>query len=651
MPVDRRKPKRKKKKKPAQPEDPHVTASWKTAAVTCGSSSAGQLGRRQASAAFACSFGLLEASGAIACPVAVACGGDLTLVVDGRRGTVLACGAGASGVPACGGGGGKARARSAAAAVASAAALGAPRPLRPIPRLAGVASVACGSTGEHAAAITREGALFMWGVGRGRNAVARLGHGHSGTEAASGGASARSRPRQVAALAGRRAVAVACGAEHTAAIIAARGHTHTRAERQELYTFGSGRAGQLGHGDTDNRYTPVRVAAWDLSPPRTPSPSSSPAPPPAAPHSSDSGGGGVGGAGTDWPAEQPCVLLGICCGMHHTVAIVSCPGTGVGVGAGNSSVFSWGWGEHGRLGLGDTSMRTSPEEVLVRGSAMGGATRSPSPSPSPLASPLRAAVGVAAGARHTLCWTAQGELWAWGDDSFAQLGLGFGSSDTDNVLCPALVHAAAAGEGGGVVTAAAGEFHSAAIDSAGKLHTFGWGAMGQLGDGGGADRPRPAPVVVPPEVLAGALRAEAGVAAAEHAEHAEEVEGGGEARRGGVSEGEGEKAGAEAAAGEHAALASSAAAAAALAAATAAATGAAAAAAAEADADALWRRGCRARAKEKARKPGRQGRRVGGGFVPRESPSADSTASAGQAGRGRRASRRGSSGADWMNGN
>jgi hypothetical protein len=59
-------------------------------------------------------------------------------------------------------------------------------------------------------------------------------------------------PKRVAADAweGRRVVSVTCGKTHTAVVL----------DDGSLYTFGDGEYGLLGHGDTQVRFTPTRVA-------------------------------------------------------------------------------------------------------------------------------------------------------------------------------------------------------------------------------------------------------------------------------------------------------------------------------------------------------------------------------------------------------
>lgn len=59
------------------------------------------------------------------------------------------------------------------------------------------------------------------------------------------------RPRIIESLRGKDVVDVACGGAHSAAITAS----------GELYTWGKGRYGRLGHGDSDDQLKPKLVEA------------------------------------------------------------------------------------------------------------------------------------------------------------------------------------------------------------------------------------------------------------------------------------------------------------------------------------------------------------------------------------------------------
>ena len=82
--------------------------------------------------------------------------------------------------------------------------------------------------------------------------------------------------------------------------------------------------------------------------------------------------------------------------------------------------------------------------------------------------------GVACGSNHTLAWRTDGSLWAWGDNIQGQLGDGT-IADRD---APVRV-----GSASDWVEAAGGSAHTIARRAGGSLWTWGLNSSGQLGDG------------------------------------------------------------------------------------------------------------------------------------------------------------------------
>jgi E3 ubiquitin-protein ligase HERC4 len=93
-----------------------------------------------------------------------------------------------------------------------------------------------------------------------------------------------------------------------------------------------------------------------------------------------------------------------------------------------------------------------------------------------LARPPRACpvLQVVCGRLHTICVTAQSQVYAWGHNSAGQLGL----SDRRDRLTPTLVDGLWALP---VVQLAAGDTHSAALTSSGQMFVWGSNHFGQLG--------------------------------------------------------------------------------------------------------------------------------------------------------------------------
>ena len=108
-----------------------------------------------------------------------------------------------------------------------------------------VKKVAVHSGGKHAMALTVDGKVFSWGEGD----DGKLGHcSRLSCE----------KPRLIEALKAKRVRDVACGSSHSAAITSS----------GELYTWGCGEYGRLGHGDnvTQLRYKAVFLRFANLPP-------------------------------------------------------------------------------------------------------------------------------------------------------------------------------------------------------------------------------------------------------------------------------------------------------------------------------------------------------------------------------------------------
>jgi RCC1 and BTB domain-containing protein len=141
----------------------------------------------------------------------------------------------------------------------------------------GVRQIACGS--GHTVVLTTDGEVFTWG----RGDDGRLGHGDNGWKYV---------PRIIQSLTGQVVVQVTCGSYHTAAVTG----------NGDLYTWGGGMYGKLGHGNEAGCSTPKRVD------------------------------GLVG-----------LVVSKIACGSRHTAVVTN---TGV--------LYTWGDKENGVAGHGDT---------------------------------------------------------------------------------------------------------------------------------------------------------------------------------------------------------------------------------------------------------------------------------------------------------
>lgn len=82
--------------------------------------------------------------------------------------------------------------------------------------------------------------------------------------------------------------------------------------------------------------------------------------------------------------------------------------------------------------------------------------------------------GLSAGLYHNLLCNESGEVYAWGDDSYGQLGIG----DRMNEEIPMIV-----GGLSDIVEVSAGDFHSLALNASGDVYAWGRNTFGQLGNG------------------------------------------------------------------------------------------------------------------------------------------------------------------------
>ena len=104
---------------------------------------------------------------------------------------------------------------------------------------AGRRVVALSAGGHHSLALTADGAVWSWG----NSYFGQLGHGNQQNQLL---------PKQVEAFAGQRVVAVSAGAAHSLALTA----------DGALWSWGDGARGRLGHGDTQSQPQPKKVEAF-----------------------------------------------------------------------------------------------------------------------------------------------------------------------------------------------------------------------------------------------------------------------------------------------------------------------------------------------------------------------------------------------------
>ncbi|XP_046386640.1 E3 ubiquitin-protein ligase HERC2 isoform X3 [Ischnura elegans] len=290
-----------------------------------------------------------------------------------------------------------------------------------------IKKVAVNSGGKHCLALSSEGEVYSWGEADDW----KLGHGNK---------SPCDRPRVIEALRGKEIVEIACGGAHSAALTSS----------GEAYTWGKGRYGRLGHGDSDDQPRPKLVEAllgyhvvdiacgsgdaqtlcitdddnvWSWG-------------------DGDYGKLGRGGSdGCKIPMKiESLAGLGVIkveCGSQFSVALTR-----------SGSVYTWGKGDYHRLGHGtDDHVRRPRKVAALQGKKV---------------------ISIATGSLHCVACTDTGEVYTWGDNDEGQLGDG----TTNAIQRPRLV---AALQGKKITRVACGSAHTLAwstskpVSAAGRL--------------------------------------------------------------------------------------------------------------------------------------------------------------------------------------
>lgn len=269
-----------------------------------------------------------------------------------------------------------------------------------------VNSIACGA--RHTCALTNSGEVYVWGD---------IGHGIG----LSGEGCSRSRwlPQRMAGLLdGIHVSKVSCGEWHTA-IVSSSG---------QLFTYGDGTFGVLGHGNLQSFLEPKEVESL-----------------------------------------KGLRVKAVACGPWHTAAIVEVMASHYKSNALGGKLFTWGDGDKGKLGHGDMERKLLPTcvaslvdcdflqvscgrtltvaltvtgIVFTMGSAMNGQLGNPQVEDRSIATVgglLKAEFvkEISAGSFHVAALTTKGKVYTWGKGANGRLGLG----DVNDRNSPALVEA------------------------------------------------------------------------------------------------------------------------------------------------------------------------------------------------------------------
>ncbi|KAL4709830.1 hypothetical protein ACJJTC_001284, partial [Scirpophaga incertulas] len=246
-----------------------------------------------------------------------------------------------------------------------------------------ITKVACNSGGKHCLALSSDGDVYSWGEGE----DGKLGHGNRVSY---------DRPKLISTLSGMEVVAIACGGAHSACLTA----------RGRILTWGKGRYGRLGHGDSEDQLVPKMVEALTLYRVIDVACGSGDAQTLCITDDEsvwswgdgDYGKLGRGGSeGCKVPMRIDCLkglrVIKVECGSQFSVALCQC-----------GSVYTWGKGDYHRLGHGSYEHVRRPTRITGMQGKM--------------------IVSIATGSLHCVACTDTGEVYTWGDNDEGQLGDG-----------------------------------------------------------------------------------------------------------------------------------------------------------------------------------------------------------------------------------
>jgi alpha-tubulin suppressor-like RCC1 family protein len=308
-----------------------------------------------------------------------------------------------------------------------------------VSNLTNVRAIATG--GVFSLALKLDGTVWAWGA----NYYGQLGNNSTANSSV---------PGEVANLTGVTAIA------------AGGGHGLALKNDGTIWAWGWNQYGQIGNGDTSNRLAPTQVVGL----------TSVVAIAGGTAHSlaltADGtvwawGAGFVGqlGDGGTNRATIPTPVLGLSgitaidAGTFHSLAVKS-----------DGTAWSWGLNTSGQLGNTTSStFVTTPVQVLDSANA-----------------PLGGVAAVAGGGNLSLALRSNGEVAAWGDNTYGELGQGtFGKR---------LLRAKHVGGLTEVRAIASGNLHALALRSDGTVLSWGFNSVGQLGNGTNSSSDTPAVV-------------------------------------------------------------------------------------------------------------------------------------------------------------
>uniref|UniRef100_A0A8C2J4L7 Regulator of chromosome condensation (RCC1) and BTB (POZ) domain containing protein 1 n=2 Tax=Cyprinus carpio TaxID=7962 RepID=A0A8C2J4L7_CYPCA len=220
-------------------------------------------------------------------------------------------------------------------------------------------------------------------------------------------------PKKLDCLTGKKLVSLSYGSGP---------HVLLATEEGELYVWGHNGYSQLGNGTTNQGVSPVLVS-------------------------------------TNLQNKR---VTEVACGSHHSLALTH-----------EGEVFAWGYNNCGQVGSGSTANQPAPRKVSnsLQNKVM---------------------VSIACGQTSSMAVADNGEVYAWGYNGNGQLGLG----NNGNQLTPCRLIAL---QGFCVVQIASGYSHSLALTDEGLLYAWGANTYGQLGTGNKSNQLSPIQVMAEKE--------------------------------------------------------------------------------------------------------------------------------------------------------
>ncbi|KAK2846704.1 hypothetical protein Q5P01_009703 [Channa striata] len=212
-------------------------------------------------------------------------------------------------------------------------------------------------------------------------------------------------PRRIDVLCGKKIVSLSYGTGPHVVIATADG---------EVFAWGHNGYSQLGNGTTNHGLTPALVSTNLLSK----------------------------------------RVTEVACGSHHTIALTT-----------DGEVFAWGYNNSGQVGSGSTANQPTPRRVSS-------------------CLQNKVVVNIACGQLCSMAVLDNGEVYGWGYNCNGQLGLG----NNGNQQTPCRI---AALQGINIVQVACGYAHTLALTDEGYIYAWGANSYGQLGTGSKSNQALP----------------------------------------------------------------------------------------------------------------------------------------------------------------